>query len=45
MNKPENVGYRRFQICCVFVKYDLFKPTTSIQNCVYMNFRTNLTQF
>ena len=28
-----------FQIGCVFAKYDLFKPTISIQNCIYMNFR------
>ena len=39
----ENVGYLRFQIDCV--EYDLFKPTTSIQNCIYMNFRIILTQF
>ena len=24
---------------CVFAEYDLFKPTTFIQNCIYMNFR------
>ena len=29
------VGYTRFQIGCVFVEYDLFKPTTFIQNCIY----------
>ena len=29
-------GYRRFQIGCVFVEYDLLK---TIQNCIYMNFR------
>ena len=28
----------------MFAKYDLFKPTTFIQNCIYMNFRTILTQ-
>ena len=39
------VGYRRFQIGCVFVEYDLFNTTTFRQNCIYMNFRTNLTQF
>ena len=29
----------------VQVEYDLFKPSTFIQNCIYMNFRINLTQF
>ena len=33
------------QIGCVFVKYDLFNTTNFIQNCIYMNFRINLTQF
>ena len=36
---------KRFQIGCVFVEYDLFNTTTFIQNCIYMNFRINLTQF
>jgi len=39
------VGYRRFQIAFVFVDYDLFNATTIMQNRIYMNFRTNLTQF
>ena len=37
--------YRRFQIGCAFVEYDLFNTATFIQNCLYMNFRINLTQF
>ena len=37
------VGYSRFQIGCVFIEYDMFKPTTFIQNSIYMNFRMNLT--
>ena len=39
--------YNHFQIGCVFAKYDLFKPITFIQNCIYiyMNFRINLTKF
>ena len=40
-----SVGYNRFQIGCVYVEYDLFNTTISIQNCIYMNFRINLTQF
>ena len=39
------MGYLHFQIGCIFAKYDLFKPAMSIQNCIYMNFRINLTQF
>ena len=27
-----SVGYRRFQIGCVFIEYDLFNTTTFIQN-------------
>jgi len=38
-------GTTRFQIGCVFAEYDLFKPTTYKQNCIYMNFRIILTQF
>ena len=38
-------GYSLFQIGFVFAEYDLFKTTTFIQNCIYMNFRKNLTQF
>ena len=34
-----------FDQCCIFVEYDLYKPTTFIQNCIYMNFRINLIQF
>ena len=37
------MGYHRFQIGCIFAKFDLFKPTTFIQNCIYINFRINLT--
>ena len=37
--------YLRFQLGCEFAEYDLFKPTISIQNCIYMNFRINLIQF
>ena len=29
----------------LFAEYDLFKPTTFIQNCIYINFRVDLTQF
>ena len=39
------MGYRRFQIDFVFVEFDLFNATTFIQNCIFMNFRINLTQF
>ena len=39
------MGNRRFQIGLVFVEYNLFNTTTCIQNCIYMNFRINLTQF
>ena len=39
------LGYPCFQIGCVFVKYYLFNTTTFMQNCIYMNFRKNLTQF
>ena len=38
------VGYSCFQIGCIFVEYQLFNTTTFIQNCIYMNFRINLTQ-
>ena len=37
------MGYSRFKIGCVFIEYDMFKPTTFIQNSIYMNFRMNLT--
>ena len=40
-----NRRYRRFQICCVFVEYDGFNTATFIQNCIFNNFRINLTQF
>ena len=39
------VEYRRFQNGCVSVEYNLFNTKTFIQNCIYMNFRINLTQF
>ena len=38
------LGYLRFQIGCIFAEYDLIKPTISIQNCIYRNFRINLTK-
>ena len=34
-----------FQIGCVFAEYDQFKPTISIQNCIFWNFCINVTQF
>ena len=37
--------YRLFQICCVIAEYDLIKTKIFIQHFIYMNFRTNLTQF
>ena len=42
-----SLGYIRFQIGCIFAEYDLFKPTISMQNClyIYMNFRIILTHF
>ena len=30
------MGYRRFQIDCIFNEYDLFNTTTFIQNCKYI---------
>ena len=39
------MGYNRFQFSCVIVEYDLFKPTTFIQNSIYTNFRIIWTQF
>jgi len=38
-------GISSFQIGCLFAEYDRFKPTTFIQNCIYINFRIDLTQF
>ena len=32
------MGLNRFQICCVFDDYDLFKPTTFIQKCIIIEF-------
>ena len=29
-------NYNRFQIACVFAEYNLFKPTTFIQNSIYI---------
>jgi len=29
-------NYNRFQIACVFAEYNLFKPTTFIQNYKYI---------
>ena len=40
-----SVGYNCFQTGCVYVEYDLFNTTISIQSCIYMNFCINLTQF
>ena len=41
-----SLGYLRFQIGCVFIEYDLFKPTITIQNCIYIyEFDTVLYQF
>ena len=39
------MGYRRFQIGCVFAEYDPFKPTIFIQHFIYIDFRINLTHF
>ena len=39
------MGCNRFQIGFVFVECDQFNTTIFIQNCIYMNFRINLTQF
>ena len=33
------------QFCIKIAEYELFKHTTFISNCIYMNFRINLTQF
>ena len=38
-------GISLFHIGCVIVVYHLFKTTTFIQNCIYMNFRIKLTPF
>ena len=29
-----SLGYHRFQIGCIFAEFDLFKPTTFIQNSI-----------
>ena len=29
-----SLGYHRFQIGCMFAEFDLFKPSTFIQNCI-----------
>ena len=29
------MGYHRFQIGCLLAEFDLFKPTTFIQNCIF----------
>ena len=34
--KKVSLGYLRFQFGCIFAEYDQFKPTISIQNCVYI---------
>ncbi len=38
-------NYTKIQIGFVFVEYDLFIPTTSIQQYIFMNFRIDLTRF
>ena len=38
------LGYRCFQIGCVFVKYDLLKSLNLIQNLTYISFGILLTQ-
>ena len=38
-------GLSRFPIGCVFAEYDLFKPTTFIQNIININICINLTPF
>ena len=45
LDSQASLIYRCFQIGCVIVLYDLFKTTTFIQNCIYMNFRMKLTPF
>ena len=37
--------YRRFQIGCVFVEYDLFNTTTFIQKFIYMQFGFKVVGF
>ena len=37
-------GISSFSYGCLFAEFDLFKPTTFIQNCIYINFRMNLTK-
>jgi len=39
-----SLEYYRFQIGCLFAEFDLFKPTSFIQNCININFRINLTK-
>ena len=39
------MGYNRFQIVCVFVEYDLFKPTDVIKNSIVIDFGIILTPF
>ena len=39
------MGYSCLQIGCVFGEYDPFKLTILIQNFMYIDFRTILTQF
>ena len=38
-----SLGHLQFQI--LFTENDLFRSTITLQNCVYMNFRINLTRF
>ena len=40
-----SLGYRRFQIGCVIVEYDLFNTTNLIRNLIYIRFGIILTQF
>ena len=37
-------GISSFSDWLYIAEFDLFKPTTFIQNCIYINFRINLTQ-
>ena len=51
-NEHKNSLYEILPVCrftlwhlTLFAEYNLFKPTISIRNCIYMNFPINLTQF
>ena len=38
-------GISSFLDWLLIAEYDLFKPTTFLQNCIYINFCIDLTQF